>query len=165
VQFDLGDMSAADKAEIDKASPFVRSLVERAREAQKDPQATATRIRHALIEWAPRIAACLVPLLAFLTWLFFRRPKLFFVEHLVFALHAHATAFLLLLVGEVLRFDIVAFAGFVAATVLVFIAMRRVFAQSWLRTAWKFVLIGFAYSIFLGIGAAGAAALGFFSKS
>jgi hypothetical protein len=163
VQFDLGDVAVED-AKIEKAPPMIRALIERAREARKDPQGTVLRVRHTVTEWAPRIAAFLVPLLAFLTWLFFRRPKLFFVEHLVFALHAHATAFLLLLVGEVLHWGPIGFFTFLAGIALVFLALRRVFAQSRLRTGLKLVVIGFVYSLALGVIVGLVAAWGFFAR-
>jgi hypothetical protein len=155
--------TVTDQQEIEKSPPFVRHIMERVMEAQKDPQAAGRRVQQTLAEWGPRIAAGLVPWLAILTWLFFRRPKLFFVEHLVFALHTHATAFLLMTLHELARFRLVALVD-VAIPVLMFLAMRRVFAQSRLRTAWKFVLIWLFYGIALGLGIALAAAIGFFSR-
>ncbi len=165
VQIDLGEISAKEAAELEHSPRIVRGIVARAREAQKDPQATIARVRHTITEWAPRIAAGLVPLFALLTWILFRTPKLYFVEHLVFALHAHATAFLLLLPGELPHVGALGTAGFVALLVLLFMAMRTVFGQSRLQTAWKLVVAGVVYSMFLGIGIAAVAALGFFAKS
>ncbi|MCU1281337.1 MAG: hypothetical protein JWM53_4883, partial [bacterium] len=155
--------TATDQQEIEKAPRFVRSFYERAMEAQKDPEAAGRRVQQTLAEWGPRIAAGLVPWLAFLTWLFFRRPKRFFVEHLVFALHTHATAFLLMTIIELARWRPVGLVD-LAIPVLMFLAMRRVFAQSRLRTAWKFVLIWIFYGIALGLGVALAAAVGFFAR-
>jgi len=155
--------TATDQQEIEKAPPFVRNVLERAMEAQKDPKAAGRRVQQALAEWGPRIAAGLVPWLAFLTWIFFRRPKLFFVEHLVFALHTHATAFLLMTIVELARWKPVGMVE-IAIPVLMFLALRRVFGQSRLRTAWKFVLIWLFYGIALGLGVALAAAVGFFSR-
>jgi hypothetical protein len=167
VKLDFGDVAvdSEDAAKLEKAPAIVRAVVERARAAKKDPQNTILRVRHTLNEWAPRIAAFLVPLLAFLTWLMFRRPKLFFVEHLVFALHAHATAFLLLLVTEVVPWGLVGFAAFVALTVLTFMGMRRVFEQSRVKTAFKLVAVGFVYSLALGVSVGLVALWGFVSRS
>jgi hypothetical protein len=158
------ELSAADEAELGADSPFLRKVHERALDAKKDPRAAVERARHMISEWAPRIAACLVPLLAFLTWLCFRTPKLYFVEHLVFALHLHATAFLLLLVSEVLPWDPVGLVVFLALVVVIFRAARVVFQQSRVATTFKLAAIGAVYSIFLGIGIAGVAAFGFLSK-
>lgn len=161
VRFDLADVNA-DK-DVQNASPFVKDIFQRVQANAKDPQATIARVRHALTEWAPRIAAGLVPLMALLTWLVFRRPKLYFVEHLVFALHAHATAFFLLLVTEVLPFGIVGVIAFFAMLALLFLAARRVFEQSRLATALKLSFVAFVYSMFLGTGIGVVAALGFFA--
>jgi hypothetical protein len=130
---------------------------------QRDPQAASKRAQAELTVWAPRIAAGLVPLLALLTWLLFRRPKLYFVEHLVLALHAHATGFLLLIVSELSRRGAVGFLSFVAFVVWSFVALRRVFAQSRLRTGLKLAAIALVYSIFVGLGIGGAAVAGAFA--
>ncbi|MGZ3442856.1 MAG: hypothetical protein ACXVDD_25220, partial [Polyangia bacterium] len=116
-------------------------------------------------EWAPRVAAGLVPLFALLTWLLFRRPRLFFVEHLVFALHMHATAFLLLTVGAVVRWGPIGAISSLAIPVVMFLAMRRVFGQSRLRTSWKFVLIWICYGMVLAVGLAVVGVLGFVSRA
>ena len=162
VKFDMGDEAKLVQAEQKVDSPWVKRLLERVRVVQHDPAAASRRAQQAIVDYAPKIAAVLVPLLAFMTWIFFRRKKLFFVEHLVFALHAHATAFLLLLPSELLRFSIVGFAGFVAMVVITFMAMRRVFGQSRWSTLWKSTLIAFVYSLFLGVGTGLAAVVGLF---
>ena len=144
--------------------PWLRALLDRARAAQKDPSATVARMKRTAFDWAPRIAALLVPLLALLTWLFFRRPKRYFVEHLVFALHAHAAAFLLLLVSELLRWDPIGLVTFFACIAVVFLSARAVFAQSRVATAFKLAAIGTIYATFLGLCVVGVLALGFLSR-
>jgi Protein of unknown function (DUF3667) len=164
VNFNMPELTAADKAKIEQKSHFLARFFDRIVEAQKDPKATARRIEQTLTEWAPRIAAGLVPLLAILTWILFRRPKRLFVEHLVFALHAHATAFLLLMVTKLLPWGAVGFAATIALAVLSFMAMRRVFGQSWLRTSWKYLIIGFVYGISLAFGIVAVALVGFMAR-
>lgn len=165
VKFDMGDAAQLEQAEKKVESPLVKRILERVRAVQKDPAAATRRAQQAVVDYAPKIAAVLVPLLAFMTWIFFRRQKLFFVEHLVFALHTHATAFLLLLVGELLRFDVVGVAMFAATVVLTFMAMRRVFGQSRWSTLWKSAVIGTVYLLFLGAGTGLAAVVGLFGLS
>lgn len=165
VKFDMGDAAQLEQAEKKVESPLVKRILERVRAVQKDPAAATRRAQQAVVDYAPKIAAVLVPLLAFMTWIFFRRQKLFFVEHLVFALHTHATAFLLLLVGELLRFDVVGVATFVATVVLTFMAMRRVFGQSRWSTLWKSAVVGTVYLVFLGAGTGLAAVVGLFGLS
>lgn len=165
LKIDLPAPSASEKAELEKIPPFVHQLYDRALEARKDPQAASRRVSQTLSEWAPRIAAGLVPFFAFLTWILFRRPKRFFVEHLVFALHMHATAFLLLAVAEVVRWGPVRTVCNLAIPVLMFMAMRRVFGQSRLRTSWKFILVWLLYGMALGTGVVVVGILGFLARS
>lgn len=162
VKFDMGDEAQLAQAEQKVQSPLVKRILERVRMVQKDPTAATRRAQQAVAEYAPKVSAVLVPLFAFMTWLFFRRPKLYFVEHLVFALHTHATAFLLLLVGELLRFDLVGFVMFAAMIVLTFMAMRRVFGRSRWSTLWRSALIAGVYSVALGAGVALSAIVGVF---
>ena len=162
VKFELGDEAKLEQAETKVRSPLVKRILERVRVVQQDPAAASRRAQQAIVDYAPKIAAVLVPLLAFMTWIFFRRKKLFFVEHLVFALHAHATAFLLLLPSELVRFSVVGFAAFAAMVVITFIAMRRVFGQSRWSTLWKSTLIAFVYALFLGAGTGLSAIVGLF---
>lgn len=164
VKFEVPPISDVDRAKIDQKAPILVPLIERVRDAQKDPKGTVQRVRRTMADYAPKIAAGLVPLLALLTWVFFRRPKRFFVEHLIFALHEHATAFALLTVDELLPWGPVSFAVTIALPVLAFMAMRRVFGQSRARTAWKFVLIGFVYSMALGVGIGAVALIGFLAR-
>ncbi|HSN34120.1 MAG TPA: DUF3667 domain-containing protein [Ideonella sp.] len=163
IKFQAGDDADLARAESKVGSPLGRRVLERMRLLQRDPAATSRHIQEALSEYAPKIAAVLVPLLAFMTWLCFRRPKLFFVEHLVFALHAHATAFLLLLPGELVAPSLLVSLGVVATMVLMFVAMRRTFGQSRWATLWKSALIALVYSIFLGLGTGAAVMVALFT--
>jgi hypothetical protein len=161
VKIDIPEVASVDRAQLEARSHLLARILDRARDAQKDPKATGVRIHATLTEWAPRIAAGMVPLLALLTFALFRRPKRYFVEHLVFALHTHATAFFLLLIGEVLHWPLVGGLAMIALAVLVFLGMRRVFGQSRLRTGWKYFVIGFVYSVFLSFGIVVVALRGF----
>jgi hypothetical protein len=160
VHFEVGDDAQLAQAESKVQSPLVKRIIDRVRVVERDPAAAGRRMQQALTDYAPKIAAALVPLLAFMTWIFFRRRRLYFVEHLVFALHAHATAFLLLIASELLRFSLVATCAVLATTVLTFVAMRRVFGQSRWSTLWKSALVALVYSLFLALGTALAAVVG-----
>ena len=163
-KFDVPDISDVERAKIDQKAPLLAPFIARVAEAHKDPKGTAARVQRAIVDYAPKIAAGLVPLLAIWTWILFRRPKRFFVEHLIFALHAHATAFALLTVSALLPWWPVGLAVTIALPVLTFMAMRRVFGQSRLRTSWKFVLIGMGYSLALGVGIGAVALIGFLAR-
>lgn len=132
--------------------------------AQRDPPLTATMIRHsfkakqspmtfvsALLGDIPKMMFFLLPLFAVSLKLLYLRTKRLYVEHLVFLLHVHAFAFLLLipmlLVPTGLRF---LFAG-LALPVYVALALRAVYRQGWPKTLTKFVLLGLGYVILLAL--------------
>jgi hypothetical protein len=127
-----------------------------------DPTAASRRASQAVVEWGPRIMAVLVPFFALITFVMFRHPRHFFVEHLVFALHLHAAGFFLWWLSDLVRHDsgLVLFIGLVVWT---FIAARRVFAQSWWRLAWKLPLISFIYLTTISVGIATVMMLGMLS--
>ncbi|HYE47384.1 MAG TPA: DUF3667 domain-containing protein [Caulobacter sp.] len=56
-----------------------------------------------IAEWAPRVLWLLMPLYALLLWPFYRRGTLV-ADHLIFALWAHTSLFLLLIVGSLWNF-------------------------------------------------------------
>lgn len=163
VRFPIDEMSAQDKAELEKV-PLLHRYVGRIKEALAEPKVTMQRIEQTVRDDAPRVAAVLVPLFALLTWLSFRKRKLFFVEHLVFALHAHATAFAFLTLADVGHLPIVGAAAATGIAVTLFLAARRVFGQSALHTTWKLALIAVVYFTFLGVALLGVVLLGFLSR-
>jgi hypothetical protein len=134
-----------------EASPFVRDLERRLSIAQHDPEAARRRMQRAVLDWGPRIMALLVPLFALLTFAFFRQPRHFYVEHLVFALHLHAAAFFLWMLAAGIRH----YAGlplFLAVLMWSFLAARNVFEQSWGRLSWKLPLLGMIYCVLVSVG-------------
>jgi hypothetical protein len=106
-----------------------------------------------------------VPLFALMTFLFFRTPALYFVEHLVFALYFHGFYFSLLAGGKAfaLLMHLPFFLGpafpVSLAIILVYlwVALRRVFGQGKLITAVKAVVVFALYwlSVFFASGVVG----------
>jgi hypothetical protein len=105
---------------------------------------------------APKVMSLLVPLFALLTWLLFRRPKLFFVEHLVLALHLHAVAFWVLLVAELSRLDFASTLAMLPLFVWFVLALRALFAQPWSLTILKALALSAVYLSFVIAGIIGA---------
>jgi hypothetical protein len=133
------------------ASPLGKRLRERVLTlSQSDPRAVARRVGAAFDSQVPKAMALLLPAFALLTWLFFRRRRLFFVEHLVLALHVHAFAFSMMFVAKLTQRDAVLTLAFVGSAVWTVLALRRVFATSWLATLWRAALIGVVYSVLVG---------------
>ena len=74
----------------------------------------------------------------------------FFAEHLIFALHVHAFAFVALMLALVLP-DVLDVIVPVWILVYLFIALRKVYGESRKRTALKFAVLLFSYMLLLQI--------------
>lgn len=118
------------------------------------PDEAGQRLAAELSQLTPRVAFFLVPVLAALLALAFRRSGLYYAEHLVFALHANAVGFVLLLPGAVLDSDGARAAGALAATAHAMAALRRVHRASWGATLARGVPVALAYGVALTIGVA-----------
>lgn len=110
----------------------------------------------------PTVMFLLLPVFALLLKLVYVRRDWFYSEHLVFALHSHAFAFLVFAVIAVLLgfSGGAAWASIVAQLLLVgiplyfFVAQKRVYGQGWLKTGVKALLLGWVYGFLLIMGLA-----------
>jgi hypothetical protein len=115
-----------------------------------DPKEASRRARETLIANTPKVMVILVPLFALLVQMLFWRH--FFVEHLVFALHAHAFAYFLMTLGLLTRSDALGSLTLLLSAVWVLIALKNVYAQSWGRVLWKTLVLSLLYSILVLFG-------------
>ena len=136
--------------------------------ARRDPPVAATMVHHlfkakqspqtfisAVIGDFPKMMFFLLPLFAVTLKLLYLRTKRLYVEHLVFLLHVHAFAFLVL--TPLLLVPIVWRGLFVGLVLPVYFiaAMRAVYRQGWPKTLLKFCLLGLGYVILLAFCFAG----------
>jgi hypothetical protein len=129
---DLGDVPSVVR-------PMVRSIAE-------DPDAFRAR----LFAIMPRVFFGMLPVFAAIVALFYRRSR--FPAALVFAVHAHAFAFLIFSLAEAAKFsssataaNIVELIALVAFSVYAPLAQKRVFGGSWPAIVAKSTGIGFLY--------------------
>ena len=104
---------------------------------------------------------CCIPLFAFVLKLLYLLRRVLYIDHLIYALHIHAFAYMaILLIGFIsagLTHIMPAVSGWVmAALILIAVAqlllsIRRVYLQGWFTSAFKFVLGGLIYLIVLGV--------------
>ncbi len=95
------------------------------------------------------VSFALLPGFAFFLWLLLRSRRMFYTEHLVFALHLHAFWFLLaaaamwagLLVGEYALY-----AALLAAPAYWLLAMRRVYGGPWWALALRLLVLALAHA-------------------
>jgi Protein of unknown function (DUF3667) len=157
---------AAPKHEIEKIrgqvdagsrdSVFMRKVFATLYRLQADPAA----LNGSLTEWLPRILFVLLPLFAIVLALFYWGSRQFlFVDHLVFSLNLHSFGFVAVLMAGVLAQlasgAAVAWLFFGVVCTYCLLAMKRFYAQGWVRTGLKFAGVGFVYSIFVLLPAFG----------
>ena len=116
--------------------------------------ALADYVRNALGQ-LPTVMFLLLPVFAFLLKLIYVRRGWFYSEHLVFALHTHAFAFLVFALmavligfgGDASWVSIVTKGLLLSLPVYFFVAQKRVYEQSWLKTGLKALMLAGLYSV------------------
>ena len=106
--------------------------------------------KSSFVRYMPNAVFLLLPVFTLILYLLYRKSGRFFAEHLIFTLHVHAFAFVVLIISLVLPswLDII-----VPMWILVylFIALRRVYDEPRKRTAMKFAALMFSYMLILQI--------------
>jgi len=112
-------------------------------------QAYLQQLLPTFVEHYPKVLFGLLPVFAFILKLLYLRRGRYYAEHLVFALHFHAFAFLVLTVDTLLgNLDWFIWTPLVLAVYL-FVALKTVYGQSWLKTTLKFALLVSVYGLAL----------------
>jgi Protein of unknown function (DUF3667)/Domain of unknown function (DUF4286) len=112
-----------------------------------------TALKSEFMQQMPRAMFVLLPLLALFMLLLYWRPRRYYVEHLLFFVHAHAALFSIMIVrvaiGAIPGASVAT--GFLDIALLLYVpwylykAMRRTYAQPRVLTVCKFALLGFFY--------------------
>jgi hypothetical protein len=121
------------------------------------------RFVRSIVSEMPKVFFILLPLYAFLLWVFFRKQRKYYVEHFIMGLHLHAFGFLALMLLPLLDMPFLPRWGKGVADVLspfimlwvlfyIFFALRRVYGQGWLITGLKYFFLLILYSVFFGVG-------------
>jgi hypothetical protein len=106
-----------------------------------------------LFSMVQKIVFIMAPIMAFILFLLYRRKKVMYMQHLIFAFHFHAFVFLLLFLDELISYLGVSWlSGIVFLILLLYllIALKKVYAQGFWKSFLKFILL-FAGYILLGI--------------
>jgi hypothetical protein len=115
-----------------------------------------------LISNLPYMMLCCIPLFAFVLKVLYLRCKIFYIDHLIYALHIHTFAYaaIMLIVLATIGLnrsapDLLAgwTIGFLwlAFVIQIFLSIRRVYRQGWLISLIKFCFGGVAYLVVLSI--------------
>jgi hypothetical protein len=148
----LQSVVSVTRTQTTDAGPTLR--VGRPVERQQD-EALKAKLGETLMHTLPRTMFVLMPFFGFLTWLFYRKMEPYYVAHLYYAIHFHAFVFAVFSI-----FVLCALTGQYGKTVgglavlailpYHYLALKRVFGGSRLRTALAGTAIAVIYWITLG---------------
>ncbi|MFO7369470.1 MAG: DUF3667 domain-containing protein, partial [Bacteroidales bacterium] len=95
----------------------------------------------------------LMPFFALFLWLFYRRKKMFYSEHLVFSLHFHTLMFIIFTLWLLLNLVNLHIGLLFLAAILVYLlfSLKSVYAQGWMKTTVKFLLLTGVYSLSIAV--------------
>jgi hypothetical protein len=100
----------------------------------------------------PKTLFFLLPVFALLLkLLYIRHKQYYYVDHAILSLHYFSFIFLLLVIshyvlGKIFNTDIFTSLSVLWILAWLFIAMKKIYAQSWKKTFLKFALLGFVFS-------------------
>ena len=108
----------------------------------------------------PYMMLCCIPLFAFVLKILYIRRRIFYIDHLIYALHIHSFFYagVILIVLATMGLDRTipgAFAGWIIAllwvtfVIQIFLSIRYVYRQGWFISALKFFTGGFVYLMVL----------------
>lgn len=106
-----------------------------------------------MMRHAPKVIFVLMPFVALTLKLLYVRRSRYYMEHFIFALHWHSFLFILLSFALFFPQWWLKLFLFLSAPVYLFIALRRVYQQSWLRTYFKHTLVLWSYFLMGSLGA------------
>ena len=160
-----GPLIQFDKGEGDKPKePFELWLESRVKEKFGEDGTKAEIFLQTLRDNIPTMMLACVPLFAFVLKALYIRQGRYYVEHLVYALHIHTFVYVAVVVITLVSMGamrvlpaiqpLLVFVLSVAAAVLVFVSIRRVYKQGWIKTTLKFAVGGVVYVFVLSIGVA-----------
>jgi Protein of unknown function (DUF3667) len=151
--------------EAKSTTPFERWLEARAKEKMGEHGTKMGLFIATLFSNLPYMMFCCIPLFAFVLKILYLRRHIFYIDHLIYALHIHTFAYtaIMLIVLATMGLNRTvpgAIAGWVIAllwitfVIQIFLSIRRVYRQGWFFTVFKFFLGGLAYLIVICIALA-----------
>jgi hypothetical protein len=153
--------------QIDKPASegFEKWLEQRAKEKMGEHGSKMALFIATLFSNLPYMMLCCIPLFALVLKVLYVRKRIFYIDHLVYALHIHSFAYLAIMLIVLITIGLNrsipgTLAGWIIAAlwitfaVQVFLSIRRVYRQGWFFTVFKFFLGGFVYLIVICIALA-----------
>jgi hypothetical protein len=141
-------------------TPFERWIEGRAKEKMGEHGTKMGLFIATLFSNLPYMMLCCIPLFAFVLKVLYVRRRIFYIDHLIYALHIHTffyTALMLIVLATIglNRFASRPIAGWmiallwIAFVTQIFLSIRFVYRQGWFISIFKFFFGGFVYLIVL----------------
>ncbi|HJW37483.1 MAG TPA: DUF3667 domain-containing protein [Candidatus Udaeobacter sp.] len=151
--------------EAKSTTPFERWIEARAKEKMGEHGTKMGLFITTLFSNLPYMMLCCIPLFAFVLKILYIRRHIFYIDHLIYALHIHTFAYIgiMLIVLATIGLNRAApgpIAGWtiallwIAFVMQIFLSIRRVYRQGWFISFFKFLFGGFVYLIVLVVALA-----------
>lgn len=125
--------------------------------SEMDQESMVKRIIPLIVTWTSRLLFILMPLFALILKLLYIRRDPYYIDHLIFAIHYHSFLYIFLAILILMDYMLASINMewfntlailFVPATYL-FLAMKRMYGQGFLKTTLKFFALQGIYSLML----------------
>src|SRR5436190_1694395 len=147
-------------ADAKTSTPFERWIEARAKEKMGEHGTKMGLFIATLLSNLPYMMLCCIPLFALVLKVLYIRRGIFYIDHLIYALHIHTFAYtgIMLIVLTTIGLNRVmpgTIAGWIIAllwiafVVQIFLSIRRVYRQGWFFSIFKFLFGGFVYLMVL----------------
>ena len=146
------------------ASSFEKWVNERVKEKIGENGVNLKVFFVTLVSNLPAMMLCCIPLFAFVLKLLYIRKRFLYIDHLIYALHIHAFAYLAIMIVGFSSWELARVAPSVqpfatailviAVILLLLFSIRRVYRQGWFISLLKFVFGGFIYFLVLSLALA-----------
>jgi hypothetical protein len=147
------------------STPFKKWIEARAKEKMGEHGTKMGLFIATLFSNLPYMMLCCIPLFAFVLKILYSRRHIFYIDHLIYALHIHTFAYvgIMLIVLATIGLNRVVpgpIAGWIIAllwiafVIQIFLSIRRVYRQGWFISIFKFLFGGFVYLIVLALAVA-----------
>jgi hypothetical protein len=156
----VGDRPFVVFDDAKSTTPFEHWIEARAKEKMGEGGTKMGLFINTLFSNLPYMMLCCIPLFALVLKVLYIRRRLFYIDHLIYALHIHTFFYagtMLIVLGTIGLNRLVpgAIAGWliallwIAFVIQIFLSIRYVYRQGWFFSVFKFLFGGFVYLIVL----------------
>src|SRR3954452_7645392 len=156
----IGDRPFVAFDDAKSTTPFERWIEARAKEKMGESGTKMGLFISTMFSNLPYMMLCCIPLFALVLKLLYVRRRIFYIDHLIYALHIHSFFYagvMLIVLATIglVRFAPGAVAGWliallwIAFVTQIFLSIRYVYRQGWLFSVFKFIFGGFLYFLVL----------------